>query len=119
MSCTLQTSIDLSHLYGSFQSHHLQALIAHICEVARHADQVQTSWLHLRARGQGFEKDDSKKKKPYAYLCLTLWDCFKKLRVSDDLTVLHLWHAIRFLGLAPEVGAPMHAGYVEDSYALQ
>lgn len=51
--------------------------------------------------------------------CLTLWDCFKKFRVSDDLTVLHLWHTIGFLGLAPEVGASVHAGYVEDSYALQ
>lgn len=49
----------------------------------------------------------------------TLWDRFKEFRVSDDLTVLNLWHAVRFLGLAPEVGASVHAWYVEDSYALQ
>lgn len=41
VSCTLQTSIDLSHLYGSLQSHHLQALIAHICEVARHSKLIK------------------------------------------------------------------------------
>lgn len=46
-------------------------------------------------------------------------DCFKKFRVSDNFTVLHSWPAIRLLGLAPKVGASMHAGYVEDSYALK
>lgn len=49
----------------------------------------------------------------------TLWDCFKKFRVSDDLTLLHFRHTVRFLGLAPEVGASVHAGYVEEGYALQ
>lgn len=49
---------------------------------------------------------------------LTLGDCFQKFRVSDDLTVLHLWHTVQFLGLAPEVGAPVHAGYVEDGKSL-
>lgn len=50
---------------------------------------------------------------------LTLRDCFEKFRVRDDRTLLHLWGAIRFLGFPPEVGATVHAGYVEDSYALQ
>lgn len=50
---------------------------------------------------------------------LTLWDCFEKFRVRDDPNLLHLWWTIRFLGFTPEVGATVHAGYVEDSYALQ
>lgn len=50
---------------------------------------------------------------------LTLWDCFEKLKVRDDPTLLHLWWTIRFLGFTPEVGATVHAGYVEDSDALQ
>lgn len=58
-------------------------------------------------------------KNAFTQPCLTLWNYFKKFRVGDDLTVLHLWHIIRFLGLTPEVGASVHAGYVEDSYALQ
>lgn len=50
---------------------------------------------------------------------LTLWDFLKKFRVSDNLIGLHLWHTIRLLGLAPEIGASVHAGNVEDSYALK
>lgn len=50
---------------------------------------------------------------------LTLRDRFEKFRVSDDLTLLHLLHAVRLLGLTPEIGASVHAGYIEDSYALQ
>lgn len=50
---------------------------------------------------------------------LTLWNCFKKFRVSDNLTVFHVWHTVRLLELAPEVGASVYAGYVEDSYGLQ
>lgn len=50
---------------------------------------------------------------------LTLWDCFEKFGVGHDPILLHLWQTIRFLGFTPEVGAAVHAGYVEDSYALQ
>lgn len=50
---------------------------------------------------------------------LTLGDCFEKVGVSDDPTLLQLWQTVRFLGFTPEVGAAVHAGYVEDGYALQ
>lgn len=30
---SLQSTVDLSHLYGSFQPHHFQTLITHICGV--------------------------------------------------------------------------------------
>lgn len=50
---------------------------------------------------------------------LTLRDSFQKFRVSDHVTVLHLWHVIMFLGLAPQVGPTVHAGYVKDRYPLQ
>lgn len=50
---------------------------------------------------------------------LTLWDCFEKFGAGNDPILLHLWQTIRFLGFTPEVGAAVHAGYVEDSYALQ
>lgn len=33
--------------------------------------------------------------------------------------MLRLERSVRLLGFAPEVGASVHAGYVEDSYALQ
>lgn len=32
----LQSGVDLSHLYGSFQPHHLQTLITHVCRVTKH-----------------------------------------------------------------------------------
>lgn len=50
---------------------------------------------------------------------LTLGDCFEKVGVSDDPALLHLWQTVHFLGFTPEVGAAVHAGYVEDGYALQ
>lgn len=50
---------------------------------------------------------------------LTLWGCFEKFVVGNDPILLHLWQPIRFFGFTPEVGAAVHAGYVEDSYALQ
>lgn len=51
-------------------------------------------------------------------LSLTLGNYFQSFRVSDNLTLLQPCHAIRLLRLTPEVGASVHAGYVEDSYAL-
>lgn len=53
---TLQTSIDLPHLYDSFQPHHLQTLITHVCGVTIHTNRVQTSWSQLHARRQDFDK---------------------------------------------------------------
>lgn len=39
---TLQTCVDLSHLDDSFQPHHLQTLVAHICGAT---NQVQPGWF--------------------------------------------------------------------------
>lgn len=49
---TLQSSVDLPHLYDSFQPHHLQTLITYICEATTHKDPIQISWWQPHARGQ-------------------------------------------------------------------
>lgn len=36
----LQSSVDLSHLHGSFQSNHLQTLIAHIWKQIKHTEMM-------------------------------------------------------------------------------
>lgn len=57
VSCTLEASVDLAHLHGSFQSHHLQALIANVCGIGK------TRWsgpdksaVSVCKRGRGFGK---------------------------------------------------------------
>lgn len=35
MACTLEAGVDLAHLHGSFQSNHLQALIANVCGIGK------------------------------------------------------------------------------------
>lgn len=40
---TLQSSVDLAHLYDSFQPHHLQTLIAYICGATTCTDPIQIS----------------------------------------------------------------------------
>lgn len=107
MPGALQPRVDLSHLNDPFQPHHLQALVAYICGVMAHTTQAQAN----RRRGE--------LKRHVTRWGLTLWDCFEKFRVRDDTILVHLWWAIGFLGFTPEVGATVHAGNVEDSYALQ
>lgn len=41
--CALQSSVDLSHLYDSFQPHHLQTLISHVWGVKTHP-QIKFRW---------------------------------------------------------------------------
>lgn len=108
---SLQSSVDLSHLHGSFQPHHLQTFIAHIWREIGHTD---TRWNSLKPTilMRWFMRVQNQPS-------LTLWDRFEKFRVSDDLTMLRLCHTVRLLGFAPEVGASVYAGYVEDSDALQ
>lgn len=55
----LQTGVDLSHFYDSFQPHHFQALITHVCGVTTHPDQVQTG-LHSYTQGGRTEKLQSR-----------------------------------------------------------
>lgn len=40
---TLQSSVDLPHLYDSFQPYHLQTLIAYICGATTRTDLIQIS----------------------------------------------------------------------------
>lgn len=101
----LQPRVDLPHLDDPFQPHHLQALVAYVCGVMTRSIQVRSD----HRRGELKQLVGSP----------TLWDCFEKFRVRDDPVLLHLWWTVIFLGFTPEVGAAVHAGYVEDSYALQ
>lgn len=106
----LQPRVDLSHLNDPFQSHYLQALVANICGAStrtHHSGPNASITATCMKRRVKTSRD------------LTLWDCFEKVGVSDDPTLLHLWQTVRFLGFTPEVGAAVHAGYVEDGYALQ
>ena len=52
----------------------------------------------------------------------TLRACLKQLPVGDDLRRLvqrMMAGFVRLLRLAPEVGAAVHAGYVDHCYAFQ
>lgn len=63
MACTLQAGVDLAHLHGSFQPHHLQAVIAEVCGIGktRLVKSRQVACLRVQ-EGAGLWKNNKEEK---------------------------------------------------------